>query len=405
MDRPLRFCMITTFYPPYNFGGDGIFVQRLSHELAQRGHEVEVIHCIDAYRFLSRRNPAKPVDDYPNVTVHGLQSRFGFLSPLATQQTGYPLFKSARIKQILQKGFDVIHYHNISLVGGPKILEYGQGRKLYSLHEYWLICPTHSLFKFNSQPCTRPYCVPCVLLYRRPLQLWRYIGLLPKKMRHVDTFIAPSRFCRDLHRRRGVHAPVYHLPNFVSEPGNSTLNSAPPVNTEQQSPYFLFVGRLEKLKGVQTLIPVFRKYTRANLLIVGSGSYEKRLRELATDCPNIRFMGSRFGRQLQQFYRQAVAVIVPTLNFEIFGQVIIEAFIEQTPAIVRNLGGMPEIIAESDGGYVYNSDDELLSAMDQLMANPLERAQTGRNGYIAYQEKYSADAYFKSYFELIGTKV
>ena len=116
-------------------------------------------------------------------------------------------------------------------------------------------------------------------------------------------------------------------------------------------------------------------------------------------------MGSRFGRQLQQFYRQAVAVIVPTLNFEIFGQVIIEAFLKQTPAIVRNLGGMPEIIAESDGGYVYNSDDELLSAMDQLMANPLERAQMGRNGYIAYQEKYSADAYFKSYFELIGPKV
>ena len=42
--------MITTFYPPYNFGGDGVFVQRLSNELARRGHLVEVIHCTDAYR-------------------------------------------------------------------------------------------------------------------------------------------------------------------------------------------------------------------------------------------------------------------------------------------------------------------------------------------------------------------
>ena len=41
-DRPLRFCMITTFFPPHNFGGDGIFVQRLSHELARRGKYVEV---------------------------------------------------------------------------------------------------------------------------------------------------------------------------------------------------------------------------------------------------------------------------------------------------------------------------------------------------------------------------
>ena len=80
MDRPLRFCMITTFYPPYNFGGDGIFVQRLANELAQLGHKVDVIHCIDAYRLLSGRNPAKTAQDHPNVTVHGLKSRFGFLN-------------------------------------------------------------------------------------------------------------------------------------------------------------------------------------------------------------------------------------------------------------------------------------------------------------------------------------
>jgi hypothetical protein len=48
IDRPLRFCMITTFYPPYNFGGDGIFVHCLSNELARPGHYVDGIHCIDA---------------------------------------------------------------------------------------------------------------------------------------------------------------------------------------------------------------------------------------------------------------------------------------------------------------------------------------------------------------------
>jgi glycosyltransferase involved in cell wall biosynthesis len=39
-------------------------------------------------------------------------------------------------------------------------------------------------------------------------------------------------------------------------------------------PFFLFVGRLEKLKGLQTLIPVFRRYLKAQLLIAGTGSYE-----------------------------------------------------------------------------------------------------------------------------------
>ncbi|MGH7835592.1 MAG: hypothetical protein ACREQK_18255 [Candidatus Binatia bacterium] len=40
MNRRLRSCMITTFYPPYNFGGDGIFVHQLSNELARRDHQV-----------------------------------------------------------------------------------------------------------------------------------------------------------------------------------------------------------------------------------------------------------------------------------------------------------------------------------------------------------------------------
>lgn len=184
-DRPLRFCMLTTFYPPDNFGGDGVFVHRLANELARRGHQVEVIHCRDAYWLLAGREPAQLYDDHLNVTVHGLRSGFGRLSPLATQQSGRPLFKSAHIRQILDKGFDVIHYHNISLLG-PKILEYGRGINLYTMHEYWLICPTHVLFRFNRAACTRPYCFLCSLTHKRPPQWWRYSGLLAEAVKHVD---------------------------------------------------------------------------------------------------------------------------------------------------------------------------------------------------------------------------
>ena len=60
----LRFAMITTFYPPYNFGGDGAFVRRLSHALAGRGHAVEVIHDADAFRILHKG------DDPPTYPSH-----------------------------------------------------------------------------------------------------------------------------------------------------------------------------------------------------------------------------------------------------------------------------------------------------------------------------------------------
>jgi len=49
----LRFCMITTFYPPYAMGGDATYVYNLSRALTQRGHSVDVIHSVDSYRTLS----------------------------------------------------------------------------------------------------------------------------------------------------------------------------------------------------------------------------------------------------------------------------------------------------------------------------------------------------------------
>src|ERR1043166_9836263 len=97
MNQPLRFCLINTFYPPYSFGGDGIFVERLANGLASRGHKVDVIHCIDSYRLAARHEPIATCDDHPNITVHGIRSPFGALSPAATKQTGYPLFNSARL--------------------------------------------------------------------------------------------------------------------------------------------------------------------------------------------------------------------------------------------------------------------------------------------------------------------
>src|SRR5712691_6859885 len=103
----------------------------------------------------------------------------------------------------------------------------------------------------------------------------------------------------------------------------------------------------EKLKGLQTLIPLFCRYRKAQLWIVGTGSYEPQLRQLTASNANIRFLGYMTDQDLQGLYRQAVAVLVPSLCLEIFPLVILEAFRQRTPVVVRNLGGMPEILTES----------------------------------------------------------
>lgn len=395
-ERKLSFCMVTTFYPPHSFGGDAIFVQRLSSELARRGHEVHVVHCVDSYRLKTSDEHAVTTDDHPNVTVHSLQSRFGLLSPLATQQTGLPLFKSAALREILKRPFDVIHYHNISLVGGPGVLRYGRGIKLYTAHEYWLVCPTHLMFRFNRAPCEAPRCVLCSFAHKQPVQWWRYTHLLQDALEHVDAFIALSRFTMEIHRRMGLDFPFVHLPSFVPRAADDPAESGVVL----EEPYFLFVGRLEKIKGLQTLLPVFRRYRGAKLLVAGAGSYETELRELARGA-NVHFLGHVPEARLNGLYRRAVAVIVPSLWFEIFPLVMLEAFRQRTPVVARKLGAMIEVIEESGGGVLYESEDELLAVMDRLLADASYRTRLGLCGYQAYEQKWTAEAHLDRYLSLI----
>jgi glycosyltransferase involved in cell wall biosynthesis len=399
--RPLRFCMITTFYPPYSFGGDAVFVQRLSNELVRRGHHVEVVHCVDAYRIMARREPVRYGQDGAGVIVHSLRSRLGPLSPLATQQAGQPWLKSAEIRRILDPGFDIIHFHNVSLVGGPGILRFGSGLKLYTIHEHWLVCPTHVLFKNNRAACTRRDCLTCQLVHGRPPQWWRYSGLLPTMVSHVDAFLAPSRFVIEKHRDMGLDLPMVHLPHFLPETADPASVAADESVSETGQPYFLFLGRLEKLKGVHTLIPLFRRYGKADLLLAGRGGYEPELRRLAAGIPNIRFLGQQPAAQVRTLLRGAVALIVPSICFEVFPNVTLEAFSQGTPAIVRNIGGLPEQIEQSGGGLIYDTDEELVSAMDRLLADRAYRDALGRRGYAACRAQWSPDVHLGRYLGLI----
>ena len=402
LPQRLRFCMITTFYPPYSFGGDAEYVRQLSIELAGRGHHVTVIHCVDSYEALAGGAADARYDGHPNIEVHGLRSGYGILSPLATQQTGYPLFKSRRMRDILAGGFDVIHYHNISLVGGPKVIEYGSGLKLYTTHEYWLLCPTHVLMKYNSSPCEEPRCIPCQLVYGRPPQLWRYTNLMKNSLAHLDAIISPSRFTKKLHEEAGVTIPIHHIPHFAPVPLKSPAKSESKTESSRGRPYFLYVGRLEKLKGIQNLIPIFKRFGKADLLIAGKGDYESRVRELAGGADNIRFLGHVPREVLGKFYENAIALIVPSIAYEISTLVVFEAFREKSPIIVNDIGGLPEIVTDSGGGFVYRSDKELVDAMDRLLQEPGLRDELGRKGHEKYLEKWNAESHLKAYLELIG---
>jgi glycosyltransferase involved in cell wall biosynthesis len=392
--------MITTFYPPYNFGGDGLFVYRLSNELARRGHSVDVIHCSDAFRALEPREPAISFYNHPNIRVYKLKSVWGRLSPLATYHSGRPSGKAENIKEILAEGrHQVIHFHNISLVGGPNILEYGDPAavKLYTTHEYWLVCPTHVLFKWGREVCTKRSCFLCTLVHKRPPQLWRYTDLLGRALGHVDRFIAPSRFVIEAHKERGLDLPFTHIPHFLSRSEAMAVAAGRP-----ERPFFLYAGRMEKIKGVERLIEIFRIYDKADLWMVGSGRYKKKLMRMAGRSPHIKFLGPRSYRDLKALYAQATAVLIPSLAYEVFGMVAIEAFAAQTPVIASDRGGLPELIEQSNGGFVFKTGEELIQAMEALRRDEQLRARLGKNGYEAYLKYWTEDSYMEQYFRLIS---
>ena len=143
-----------------------------------------------------------------------------------------------------------------------------------------------------------------------------------------------------------------HLPYFlpVSEA------RAPEAVAAPERPYVLFVGRLVALKGLDRVLEAFRTYDAVDLVVVGEGDERKRLERSASDLPHVRFLGRKHPSALPELYAGALALVVPSVGYEVFGIVVLEAFAQGTPAIVSDLGALPELIADSGGGLTFRTD-------------------------------------------------
>ena len=394
--RPLRILMFTTFYPPYSFGGDAVGVQRMARALAARGHAVTVVHDEDAYLVLGGKEPQGSEASNDGVHAIGLRARFGLLSNLATQQTGRPVVHARRIRQIVDQGdFDIIWHNNASLIGGPGLLGLGQGLRVYEAHEHWLVCPTHVLWRYNRELCYKRECLRCVLSYRRPPQLWRATGYLGRQLDKVDLIIAKSVFSRRKHAEFGLRQKMEVLPYFLPEQQpDAAENTGAAIHPR---PYFLFVGRLEKIKGLQDVFPAMDQYPDADLLILGDGDYGEELRRLAAGNERIVFLGRKAPDELNAYYRGALGLIVPSVCYETFGIILIESFRLGTPVIARRLGPFPEIVEKSGAGVLFETRDELLAAMAELQCDPARRAERARAAQAAFAAYWSESEVLRAF--------
>jgi glycosyltransferase involved in cell wall biosynthesis len=295
-------------------------------------------------------------------------------SPLATYLTGRPFFKP--LAEILEREFDVIHWHNMSLVGGPGALPLGRGVKLCTLHDYWVVCPTSVLFRYNQAPCTRRTCYRCSLRHGRPPQFWRSTNLMRNALGCLDRIFAPSDYVR---RRTGLDATV--LPHFLA-PAELAVKPDRPG-------YYLFVGRLEKVKGLETVLPLFGE---RRLKVAGAGSAEPMLRRLVG--PTVEFLGRVPHESLGPLYAGAIATIVPSVCEETFGLVVLESLAQGTPVITSSLGALPELIEYTHGGWVFHNLTELQQILTDLDRNP--RPAAPRN-----LDHFSPEAHLARYLQII----
>jgi glycosyltransferase involved in cell wall biosynthesis len=223
--------------------------------------------------------------------------------------------------------------------------------------------------------------------------------MMGRMLKHVDCFLSPSRFTLQKHLEMGLDIPIKHMPYFLPTPNDSKGRS--PQTDANRRPFFLFVGRLEYIKGVHNIIPSFQNQDKFDLVIAGDGAYTNELKKLADGDPRITFVGRRSQDELAALYESAVAVIVPSICYETFGIIVIEAFSRKTPVIVNDLGALPEVVTDSGGGYVYRGRDQLESYMNKLAADPDLRESMGMKGYVTYMREWNEEAHLEKYLGVV----
>ncbi len=396
--QPLHFLFATTFFPPYSFGGDGIAVDRWARALVRLGHRVTVIHNVDAYLALGGRDPASSVALPEGLVTVPLRTRFPKLSVLAVQQTGSSgPYRDQLLPRLTAPDVDVIQFHNVSLLGAPAVLRMGSALKLHMAHDHWLVCESHVLWRHGVEACPARECLRCVLHHHRPPQIWRRTRALPRALERIQAFIALSQFSGDKHRELGFEADMEVVSNFLPRREVAADGPAP----SRDRPYFLIAGRLERIKGLDRVIPLFLDDFGSDLVLAGEGSERGALEALAQGRPQIQFVGRLSESELAPWFRGARGVIVPSVGFETFGMTIIEAMLAGAPVIARRLGPAPEILESGGAGLLFDTETELRAHLVALTRTPELAAEFRRKGTERFDRQYTEAAVIPRYLEIV----
>jgi glycosyltransferase involved in cell wall biosynthesis len=181
-------------------------------------------------------------------------------------------------------------------------------------------------------------------------------------------FTACSNYCVSTGNIAGKWVTVYNTIDFSLYQVNKTINSGA---------YLMFLGRLDKIKGVHTAIRV-AKATNHNLIIAGNipntpdnYNYFKTEVEPLMDNRQIKYVGALNDTEKNQYLRQAKALLFPIEWDEPFGLVMIEAMACGTPVIAFERGAVPEIIENGINGFMVKNEAQMIEKI--AVINTIDR--------------------------------
>ncbi len=118
---------------------------------------------------------------------------------------------------------------------------------------------------------------------------------------------------------------------------------------------FVYVGRLAEEKNLEWLIKQFERYPELNLIIIGFGLLETRLKSISPK--NIVFLGAINNKDLYKYYEDADVFVLPSLS-EPWGLVVEEALNNGLPVMVSDRVGCHEEIVNNDNGVVFKLTED-----------------------------------------------
>lgn len=177
------------------------------------------------------------------------------------------------------------------------------------------------------------------------------------------------------------------------------------VNYQSMGKNILYVGRLERTKGIDFLIRAMKLLDReCHLDIIGVGRMRKKLEQLAYNLQlsnKVRFWGWIPNVELRKYYKKAQVFVLPSVWPEPLGIVILEAMANSVPVVASGVGGIKDMVKEGETGFLVKPKDvrELAHKIKNLLDNSELRRKCGENGKKFVQEKLSKERHIKILLE------